>query len=164
MSESRSNPRSIAKKNGQPMPALPMAKEILGHKLELHRRPKKHVLVVNREHVVEQDGARFLMAGAGRLEPIPAGAELVYVGEPIPENADHMFDVVLEAYGVYGEPSGIIVGQDGNVRAAGVMLTELMRVDYADFKRRARAALNGDKAVPGYNEHPEPWHPTSETS
>jgi hypothetical protein len=163
VSEHRFNPRAIAHRNGEPIPPKPgMPAEMLGVKLQGQRMPKPHVHLVPRESVVEQDGKRFLLGEAGALVEVPSDQVIVFVGDPVD---DALLDFVVGVVGVYAEPASTLLTTDGQVRGAAILLFELARVDYLEFKKRGKAHLAGVKDVPGFNEVEGTWQtPPDKTS
>jgi len=149
--EHKFNPRAIAKANGAPIPTgLP--NELLGSKIDAHKVPKPHVHVVPKSAVVEQDGKRYLTGEAGALVEVPDGQVLHFAEDPIP---DSLLDVLFCLVGLYAEPS--VFDPAGKVRGAGITVLELLRVDYAEYKKRGKALLANTPNVPGFNEVPGEW-------
>jgi hypothetical protein len=165
MSEHRINPRAVARSNGAPAPQGPLPAEALQAQLTVQKVPKPHVHVVPKDSIVEQDGVRYLIGEAGALMAVPEGHVLVAIGDAEDES---LTDIVVGVACIYAEPANTsIIGANGQrqVKAAGIFLRELARVDYREFRKRGQAIIAGALNVPGFNEVEGAWQiPAGPTS
>ena len=136
--------------NGETVPPPPSL--VIEGRISTAVKPKPNVVILTRETYHEQDGGRFMGIPGGELVEIPKDRDVVFVGEKVDESK---MDMVVMVEGLYAEPS--VLMPDGRTKAVVLALTELARVDFGEFVKRAKAGLAGVQGVPGFVEHPETW-------